>query len=156
MEIYQKDKKLYQEHLLEQYKLYVEMADRVSARRSTANVFFLSLHTTILTAIGFSVEKIGEISPTWIILFPFFGIITFCIVWWWLIRSYRNLNTAKYKVIGKLEDELPSSPYWKDEWKELGEGKDIKKYLPLTIIEQYIPIIFGVLYITLVAFILIR
>lgn len=38
--------------LLEQYKLYVEMADRVSARRGSANTFFLTLNTTAVTAIG--------------------------------------------------------------------------------------------------------
>ncbi len=35
----------YQAVLLEQYKLYVEMADRVSARRALANTFFLTLNT---------------------------------------------------------------------------------------------------------------
>ena len=34
----------YKEHLLEQYKLYVEMADRISGRRQTANSFFLSIN----------------------------------------------------------------------------------------------------------------
>ena len=133
--IYKEDKKLYQEHLLEQYKLCVEMADNVSSRRHTANVFFLSLHTTIITAIGFSIEKIELIEPAWFVLFPSIAIIILCVAWWWLIRSYRNLNTAKFKVIGKMEEELPFSPYWKEEWTELGEGKDIKKYLPLTVIE---------------------
>ena len=37
---------------LEQYKLYVEMADRVSARRGNTNTFFLTLNTTAVTAIG--------------------------------------------------------------------------------------------------------
>jgi len=41
--IYEKDSKLYKEHLLEQYKIYVEMADRISARRNLANVFFFIL-----------------------------------------------------------------------------------------------------------------
>jgi len=33
--------------VMDQYKLYVEMADRVSARRSLANTFFLTLNTAI-------------------------------------------------------------------------------------------------------------
>lgn len=144
--IYEEDKKLYQEHLLEQYKLCVEMADNISARRNAANVFFLSLHTTIVTAIGFAIEKIEMIEPAWFVIFPSIAVVILCIAWWWLIRSYRNLNTAKFKVIGKMEEELPISPYWKEEWKELGEGKDIKKYLPLTAIEQWVPIIFALMY----------
>src|SRR6478672_372789 len=33
----------YETAVLEQYKIYVEMADRISGRRSTANAFFLTL-----------------------------------------------------------------------------------------------------------------
>jgi hypothetical protein len=37
---------------LEQYKIYVEMADRISARRGMTNTFFLTLNTAIFTAVG--------------------------------------------------------------------------------------------------------
>ena len=69
---YSKNGELYQNHILEQYKMYAEMADRVSARRNLANIFFLTLNTTILGAIGFSFEKIQLINPKWLILFPTF------------------------------------------------------------------------------------
>lgn len=144
---YSLNKELYQNHILEQYKMCVEMADRISSRRNLANIFFLTLNTTILGTIGFLFEKIYLIEPNWLILFPLLGILILTIVWWWLLRSYRNLNSAKFKVIGHLEKRLPSSPYWSAEWKELGEGKDIKKYLPLTILEKTVPICFGILYI---------
>src|SRR6188508_1735478 len=42
----------YQAAILEQYKLYVELTDRISARRGLANTFFLTLHGAILTVIG--------------------------------------------------------------------------------------------------------
>ena len=35
----------YQNHLLEQYKLYVQMADKISERRQSANSFFLTVNT---------------------------------------------------------------------------------------------------------------
>ena len=76
--IYSEDKKLQKEHLLEQYKICVEMADRISARRNLANVFFLTLHTAIFAAIGFSIEKIELIDPKWLILFPIVGLLLFC------------------------------------------------------------------------------
>ena len=144
---YSKNGELYQNHILEQYKMYAEMADRVSARRNLANIFFLTLNTTILGAIGFSFEKIQFINPKWLILFPIISFLILVVVWGWLIRSYRNLNSAKYKVIGNLEKKLPASPYWSAEWKELGEGKDWKKYLQLTALENVVPIIFGLTYI---------
>ena len=37
--------------LLEQYKLYVEMTDRISQRRMNANTFFISVNTLLLTII---------------------------------------------------------------------------------------------------------
>jgi len=37
-------------HLFEQYKLYVEMAARVSSRKMLANSFFVGVHTILVTA----------------------------------------------------------------------------------------------------------
>ncbi|MCK6693113.1 MAG: hypothetical protein L6Q97_13570, partial [Thermoanaerobaculia bacterium] len=88
---YFKDKALYQTHLLEQYKLYVEMADKISERRNLANVFFLTLHTTFIGAIGFAFEKIELIYPRFLVTFPVIAILTLCYVWWRLIKSYRQL-----------------------------------------------------------------
>jgi len=42
----------YGQHLLEQYTLYVEMADRISHRRQNANGFGLSINTAILGIVG--------------------------------------------------------------------------------------------------------
>ncbi|GHI47573.1 RipA family octameric membrane protein [Streptomyces albidoflavus] len=51
--------------VLELYKLAVEMADRVSARRGTANAFFLSVQTALVTLISFGIPKLSE-SPWWV------------------------------------------------------------------------------------------
>ncbi len=42
----------YQDHLLEQYKLYVEMADRISERRANANSFFFTVITALISITG--------------------------------------------------------------------------------------------------------
>ena len=42
----------YQAALLAQYELYVEMADRVSARRATANAFFVTLNTGVFALLA--------------------------------------------------------------------------------------------------------
>ncbi len=148
-EVYDENEELFQDHFLEQYKLYVEMADRISSRRHNANVFFLSLQTGIFSLIGLSLTELRMIHPKWILALLTVGLILFCVAWWWIINSYRNLNSAKFKVIGKMEQSLPSSPYWEEEWKALGEGKDPKKYLPLTKVEQFLPVIFGFLYLVI-------
>lgn len=80
------------EHLLEQYKLYVEMADRVSARRSQANMFFVSLLSAVLAF--FSVAVAGNVlSGFRNIVLSAVGILGFiiCFVWFVSIRSYRRL-----------------------------------------------------------------
>ena len=151
---YSNNKELYQNHILEQYKMYVEMADRISSRRNFANIFFLTLNTTILGSIGFLFEKTQLIDPKWLITFPLVCTLTLIVVWWCLLRSYRNLNSAKFKVVGHLEKRLPSSPYWSAEWKELREGKGLKKYRPLTALETYVPIVFGLLYIMIGLFVI--
>jgi hypothetical protein len=156
LKIYQEDRKLYQEHILEQYKIYVEMADRISARRHLANVFFLTLNTSIFVAIGFILEKLDQpiIPARAYYVIPLMAFMVLTYTWWRLIKSYRQLNTGKYKVVGYLEKRLPSSPYWSAEWKELGEGKDPSKYTPLTQVEEVVPFIFGLLYFSSMLFLL--
>jgi hypothetical protein len=49
---YTGDAEKYQSAILEQSKLCVEMADRISARRALASAFFVSLNTAVLTTVG--------------------------------------------------------------------------------------------------------
>jgi hypothetical protein len=140
-------KEQYFEHTLEQYKITVEMADRVSARRNLVNTFFLTLHTLLIGTASFIFEKGPRTSNPWSNIFPLAALLALCYVWWRLLRSYRQLNKAKYQVIGEFERKLPASPYWNAEWKLLKEGKDPAVYKPLTDVENWVPIIFGFLYI---------
>ncbi len=133
----------YQDHILEQYKIYVEMADRISSRRNLANTFFLTLNSIVLGTIGFAFDKILCIKNEYILFIPLIAILALCYVWWRLIKSYRQLNTAKYSVIGEMEKKLPASPYYFAEWNALGEGKNRKLYVPLTHVENWIPVIFA-------------
>ncbi len=43
----------YEAHYFEQYKLFVEMTDRISSRRQSANSFFLSVNTAVIAIIGY-------------------------------------------------------------------------------------------------------
>lgn len=139
----------YRPHLLEQYKLYVEMADRVSQRRATANTFFLTLNTALfgfatgLAGFSFAEAQISAISCG----IAIFGI-GFSYVWWRILESYRQLNSAKYKVVHDLESILPVAPY-DDEWEKVGRGDNPKLYLQLTIVEARVPKLFMLGYSTL-------
>ncbi len=130
--------------LLEQYKLYVEMADRISQRRQSANNYFLTINTFLLSFFAFFSNGISSISLL-IFLISLAGI-TLCYVWYRLIKSYQGLNSGKFKVIHEMEKLLGYAPY-DIEWEKLGRGENKKLYLPFTNIEPYIPGVFGVLYI---------
>ena len=137
--------------ILEQYKLYVEMADRISARREGVNKFFLTLHTSIWGLIGFLWSNNLKVTEKSHILLFGFCLIIASYYWFRLIKSYRQLNTAKFKIIGLIEKELPCNLYGKAEWETaLKEGKDSKLYEPLTHIEELIP--FGLIFIYIIVF----
>jgi hypothetical protein len=44
--------------------------------------------------------------------------IVFSVTWWALLRSYRELNSAKFDVILAMEERLPARVYG-DEWDRL-------------------------------------
>ncbi|WP_226900236.1 RipA family octameric membrane protein [Nonomuraea phyllanthi] len=136
----------YQAAILEQYRIYVEMADRVSARRATANTFFLTLNTSVFTIFGVFWSAEPQLA-SWLLVFPLLALVGECAAWFYLVRSYRQLNRAKYEVIGVLEERLPASPYWRAEWTALGEGRDRSTYWPLTHLEQWVPVLFAAIYV---------
>ena len=137
----------YDKHLFEQYKLCVEMADRISARRAIANSFFVGVHTALVTAFTVLLKE-GILARSAMGYTPILAVLLLCYVWWRIVQSYRQLNSGKFKVIHAIEDLLPVAPY-AAEWAALGEGKYNSLYRPLTHIENWVPISFAALYIML-------
>lgn len=134
----------FEKHLFEQYRLYVEMTDRISARRMLANSFFVGVHTALITAFTVLLKE-NILLPNLMGIAPFLAVIILCFVWWRVVHSYRQLNSGKFKVVHALEQMLPVAPY-DAEWNALGQGKNQKLYLPLTHIENWVPACFGALY----------
>jgi hypothetical protein len=143
-------------HMLEQYKLYVEMADRVSSRRAQTNRFYISL-LSILLALLSVVASIGAFSEILNIILLAIAIlgIMLCALWWVNIRSYRQLNSGKFKIIHEMEKELPIAPYDK-EWEILGRGKQVGKYLQLTRVEQWVPFVLTIPYLLLLVYFIVH
>jgi hypothetical protein len=136
---------------LEQYKLYLEMLDRISERRQTANSYFLTINTGLCGLVGylFSRDAAPELHNLfWLI--PIAGILL-SYFWYRLVRSYRDLNSAKFTVVHLIEEHLPLAPY-KAEWIELGEGKDSKRYTPFTHLEIWVPRSFMIMYFVLLIY----
>lgn len=134
--------------VLELYKLTVEMADRISARRGQANQFYLTLQSTLLGVPAiFSFLGRGELDPLRATLLATIGAIT-SITWWLQLRSYRDLNRAKFNVINRLErDHLPVRPF-SDEWTSLKKDPLPNwkgRYAELGTVERIVPLAFLVL-----------
>jgi hypothetical protein len=133
---------------VELYKLAVEMADRISARRGLANSFFLTVNTGLAALLG------GE-ELRWYVAAA--GIVL-CVTWWALLKSYRDLNSAKFDVILAMEEALPARVF-RDEWTSLKRDpvkfamrRDAVRswagqYRELGWIERMVPWVFAIIYV---------
>ena len=143
----------YSAHLLEQYKLYVEMADRVSQRRDQSNRFYVTMFAALVGLLVVMARFDGLSSDIWPIVFMIAGLFgaAVSVVWFVNIQSYRSLNTAKFEVINDIEELLPYAGYSK-EWERLRPADDSPRYFQLTRVEQFVPIVFFTLFIALVGY----
>jgi hypothetical protein len=134
---------------LELYKMAVEMADRISARRALANTFFLTVSTGLAALLG------GK-NLRWYVAAA--GIV-FALAWWWLLQSYRKLNQAKFEVINAIEPRLPVHLF-SSEWEHLKGMKRpgrvwplrdlwawLASYHELGAVERIVPLAFVAIYV---------
>jgi hypothetical protein len=124
---------------LDLYKLTVELADRVTSRRGTASSFFLAINSALAAFAGSRPRH-----PSWVVRAA--GLLL-AAAWWLLLRSYRDLNSAKFSVIREMETCLPVQPF-DAEWKYL--KKDALpwwkgRYAEQGTVERVVPLVFGAL-----------
>ena len=130
--------------LLEQYKLYVQSAENVSARRVASSRYLLTLNAALVALYG--VQSAGFGQSYWTLLVPIVGI-PVSLLWYLIIKSHADLNRVKFDVIHEFEQHLPVATY-KYEWHLAEEGKG-KTYRAVTTIERWIPILFVALHVIL-------
>ena len=135
-------------HYFDLYKLAVDMADRISARRVVANSFFATVNTGLLTLLG------GNELPWYVAIAG----VVLSLVWWALLKSYRDLNSAKFKVILAMEARLPAKIFG-DEWNVLkkeqpafslrpaGMRSWLAQYRELGAVERIVPWMFAGMYV---------
>lgn len=141
--------------VLEVYKVAVEMADRVSARRSVANNFYLTIHSAFVAGILVAVTGREQIiAPTGAIHFCLAAAgIALALLWRRSLVDYQQLNRAKYKAINQIEDALPAKPL-SQEWELLERQQQDSwrhRYRELGWAERRVPILFIALYIAVLA-----
>lgn len=132
----------YDDHLLDQYKLFADSAIKVTEWRNSANNFLLAANTLLVTLYGLAATLSGA-SP-WRCAVAFAGLLV-AIAWLCLILSYKNLNSTKFQVIHEIEEHLPLALF-RHEWDVHTKRVDHTK---LTINEICIPIVFAILYVIL-------
>jgi hypothetical protein len=140
----QLDNKTYNSLLIEQYKIYVEMADRVSARRSVAHTFFLTFHAIIISVLGLTLNNNHNINNLGMLAFPLLGLLVLCYAWWRLVQYFRRVSRAKSNVIAELETRLPTRSFWSAERKAMSRDNP---YNPLKRMEVTLPFVFAFIYI---------
>lgn len=157
--------------VLDLYKTAVDLADRWTTRRASANTFFLTLNTALAAIVG--IISAARRPPPHGDLPAFDGLgltmtaaagIVLAVVWWALLRYYRRLSKAKWDVINELEERLPVHPFT-DEWAKLhpnetGTATPAKpgwlvrlqlkvEHREATVVEQVVPWVFIVIYLVL-------
>ena len=126
--------------LLEQYKLYVQSAENVSARRVASSRYLLTLNVALVALYG--LQSSGFSQSYLMLLIPVIGIFVSSL-WYLIIKSHADLNRIKFDVVHKFECHLPAAMY-KYEWGMAEQG-----YRAVTTIERWIPILFAVLHVVL-------
>ncbi len=152
--------------VLRLYALAVEMADRVSARRATANSFFLALQTGLAAALGAFALRVAPAGrqrepDTFVLVLAATAGLILAGAWFLLLRSYSKLNAAKFSVINKIEEEHFDVRPYVDEWSLLKKDDPLKRrwrdrYTELGFIEQAVPGAFAALYVALALYLVAR
>lgn len=142
---------LYQQHYLDQYRMYVASVEKISDRRESANKYFVTVNSALFVVAGFVIQYTHSKRGLLLAGISILGVLI-CTIFWFLINSYKQLNTAKFTMLHEIESNLPIELY-KREWDVLGRGEDKKKYYPFSHIERLIPIVFGVAYLCIAIFV---
>jgi len=138
---YDRDK--YHSHLIEQYKLYVEMVDRLSARRVLVNNSFITLTGAGAIAFAAAPGSFGGGPAVFFQTAITLACILLAVLWRETIVYYRHLSDAKFLVIHEMEELLPARPYTVEHDYFIGKRKakltpftrglsDMEVYIPVT------------------------
>jgi hypothetical protein len=133
---------------MDQYRLYVDLTDRLSQRRQTASSFFISATTAVVAVLGYANNARAQL------LVSVAGMIL-CVLWWRIIKSYRDLNRARFAVIYAIETLLPIRPYTA-EWDYVGRGQSSGFYKSVSGVEAYVPMLFFLLFLAVLVWTLAR
>lgn len=126
---------------LEQYKIAINSAEKISGRRATTNNFFIAINSVLFSLNN--IDKLKSFDDFFSTILLCFSILI-CLVWIRLLKHYKEMNGVKFEIINSIEQKLPCNLY-QYEWHLL--QRNAKKKKEFTRLENYIPQFFIGLYI---------
>ena len=115
----------------EQYKLFIESAEKTSDKRITQNNIYLTINLAFISYISTQNFDIKQV-----IIMIIIGILI-CAIWFCTINNYSKRNKVKFEIINESE----YGKLYKEEWKR------ISVLTSLTTYEKISSLIFIILYI---------
>src|SRR3990167_1504140 len=126
----------YKEHLLEQYKLYLQSVIFTSDLKLKINTYFLAINTALFTAIGIIFSK-STLNP---------------FVWLGVTYAYKERSVVKLRIIHCIEEKLPLATHT-TEWQLINERHANRFGRFFFNIDLFIPLIFMAAYILFIVLI---
>lgn len=132
------------EVLLQQYLKYIDSIEQTTNNRTKLNTLFTSLNSLLF--VSFNLVKESAPSNYINVSFGILGILL-CIAWIINIKSFKQLNKIKFKVLCEIENKLSANIY-DYEWSLL---KNEYSYFRQNKAQQLIPILFIIVFFILFA-----
>lgn len=140
------------ETYVELYKLHADLTDRVSQRREGANRLHVSIAVGLVVFLGtlirFSDDQTLDTVVT--LMVGICGLVVSA-SWYIVLRSYRQLNTEKFRGLHDLETRLPYQ-FFTTEWDPESVGAKSNRYWRLSVVETIMPMVFGLLYLGVIIY----
>lgn len=131
---------------VELYKLHSELADRVSQRREGANRLHVSIAVGLVVFLGTLIRFSEDQTPAAIVILTVgIGGLIVSASWYIVLRSYRQLNSEKFRVLHDMETRLPYQ-FFTMEWDPESVGAKSSRYWKLSVVETIMPMMFGALF----------
>jgi len=136
----------YRDHLLEQYKHFVEVTMKYWSHIETANQFFLSLHTVILSGFTYLFTS-RAILPTPVLAMLVIIACALALQWLMVLRSLQRLNQVRHEIIQEWETHLAAQPYRVECYKLYSDkGPRYTKYFRIQKLYMLIPLLVLIAY----------
>ena len=121
----------------EQYKLCVQSAEAVNARKQSVNYLYL----IVVAALAIIYKSLPDMLPSTFLRSGYYVIILLIMgataLWMWSLDYLFSLRDAKRKIIIEMEKKLPAQPFTQ-EWKEF-EDVEEKRENSHRVIETWLP-----------------